>query len=234
MKGFRKLCPIIKPISCPDGEGCYDVSDVCDGFKDCLDGADEKLCNGSISSVDNEMFMCDNGQQIKVSKVCDGVSDCEDDSDELNLCDFDNYLLDVDLKLKDGGVVSFNWTYYDSSSYYKVEIHSMNKKIQVIRKHVQNNTLDVDGHFECERYALVVKSRGLVIRYLQYIYIPNQKAFTPHSLRYDRGSGILSWKAYIPKCISLVFYVIDYKHRSNVIEDQNYFTEILRNIIILN
>ena len=57
---------------------------VNDGYEDCEDGSDEYDDDGSDS--DNEpqedMWMCDNGEEIPEDWVNDGYEDCEDGSDE--------------------------------------------------------------------------------------------------------------------------------------------------------
>ena len=53
--------------------------DVCDGFYDCPNRADEASCANR--------FYCDDGSKsIPLSKVCDSVPDCEDMTDECQQC----------------------------------------------------------------------------------------------------------------------------------------------------
>ncbi|KII75171.1 Low-density lipoprotein receptor-related protein 2 [Thelohanellus kitauei] len=123
--GFRTICPIKKPIPCDDGDGCYGRYDRCNGFKDCSDGSDEKDCRRNIPCFGNEEFLCSSDSKICMSHVCDGVSDCDDDSDENTLCGTHNHLQDVDVTLKDGGLVLFSWIDNHSVLPRIVEIHSM-------------------------------------------------------------------------------------------------------------
>ncbi|KII72024.1 hypothetical protein RF11_06164 [Thelohanellus kitauei] len=92
--------------------------------------------------------------------------------------------------------------------------------------------IEVEGHIKCERYAIIVKLRGSVIRYMQYKYVPNVIYFTPNHLRYDRKTNILRWQATIPICLIPVFYVKSLKNRSNAIVEHNYFTEIFQKQIL--
>lgn len=51
---------------------------VCDGYRDCEDGSDERKCNNSTCKG----FLCDNNQCIPSYENCNGVQNCLDGSDE--------------------------------------------------------------------------------------------------------------------------------------------------------
>uniref|UniRef100_A0A452UCL4 EGF-like domain-containing protein n=1 Tax=Ursus maritimus TaxID=29073 RepID=A0A452UCL4_URSMA len=65
---------------CPDHR-CIDLSFVCDGDKDCVDGSDEhRGC--APRTCPPSRFLCDNGNCIHRDWLCDGDNDCRDMSDE--------------------------------------------------------------------------------------------------------------------------------------------------------
>ena len=67
---------------------CVDLSQVCDGHRDCQDGTDEHDCPDHVTPPadcveDAEHFLCDNGDScVHWDKKCDGYADCLDGSDE--------------------------------------------------------------------------------------------------------------------------------------------------------
>lgn len=56
-----------------DRDRKYSQFDKCDGFADCVDGADEAAC---------PTFGCSSGEKIPASFKCDAEEDCRDGSDE--------------------------------------------------------------------------------------------------------------------------------------------------------
>nr|QSL97853.1 vitellogenin-receptor [Aleuroglyphus ovatus] len=60
---------------------------LCDGMKECSNGADEANC--TTATVDcHDDFKCANGQCVPSIWRCDGIFDCDDNSDELNCTSF--------------------------------------------------------------------------------------------------------------------------------------------------
>ncbi|KAG7275698.1 hypothetical protein CRUP_011325 [Coryphaenoides rupestris] len=79
---FEDLSSTCHPdqFQCPDHR-CLDPSYVCDGDRDCADGADEQNC---VFNCTAGQFKCSSGRRcIDSYDRCDGVFDCEDLSDEL-------------------------------------------------------------------------------------------------------------------------------------------------------
>ncbi|CAI5450367.1 unnamed protein product [Caenorhabditis angaria] len=68
-----------KAFHCPIDKKCISRSAVCDGYVDCVDGADERNC----SCNEIERFKCDR-KCIDFERKCDGILDCVDMSDEYN------------------------------------------------------------------------------------------------------------------------------------------------------
>lgn len=70
-------------FTCLNGDSA-DVSEICDGFADCLDSSDERieLCSTFICQADR--FKCYYGACISREKFCNGIRDCVDGSDEFN------------------------------------------------------------------------------------------------------------------------------------------------------
>ncbi|CAG5129946.1 unnamed protein product, partial [Candidula unifasciata] len=64
---------------CADQDRCVPNSFVCDGYSDCSDHSDERVC-----SCSGTQFKCTDGLCIPRGYACDGDNDCGDKSDELN------------------------------------------------------------------------------------------------------------------------------------------------------
>ena len=65
-----------------DNATCVSVVAICDGHKDCLNGADEESC--AVRQCAPFQFRCANNKCIFLPQVCDGNNDCGDNSDELH------------------------------------------------------------------------------------------------------------------------------------------------------
>ncbi|XP_050359445.1 modular serine protease-like [Nymphalis io] len=90
-------------FTCQDG-GCVPLNSLCDGNRDCFDGADELSCDGILnplqieditlnrskrqaSSCRKNQWQCRDGTCIGFDGKCDGIVDCPDGSDETHaLC----------------------------------------------------------------------------------------------------------------------------------------------------
>uniref|UniRef100_A0A131XU10 Putative low-density lipoprotein receptor n=1 Tax=Ixodes ricinus TaxID=34613 RepID=A0A131XU10_IXORI len=73
-------------VSCLDGEHCIPALLLCDGVRDCPDGADERC--GDVQMCPVGYYFCSDpsiNPCLHRSKVCNGHSDCSDGSDE-SLC----------------------------------------------------------------------------------------------------------------------------------------------------
>ncbi|XP_030079865.1 basement membrane-specific heparan sulfate proteoglycan core protein isoform X26 [Drosophila hydei] len=66
---------------CRDGN-CVSQDDVCNGFRQCMDGSDEENCD--IMQCQHNQFRCRNGQCVSLTARCNGKTDCQDSSDESN------------------------------------------------------------------------------------------------------------------------------------------------------
>ncbi len=87
------LCPEGPGVTpeCPNGESCVciDVDGSCDdGDDDWGYYADDD--DGSDSDNEQDMFVCDNGNEIPMDWVNDGMDDCGDNSDEYDNDDSDD------------------------------------------------------------------------------------------------------------------------------------------------
>ncbi len=60
------------PFACTDGT-TVPYTTLCNGYNDCLDGADETGCR---------TFSCADGGEVTISHRCDGTPHCDDGSDE--------------------------------------------------------------------------------------------------------------------------------------------------------
>ncbi|OXB51766.1 UNVERIFIED_CONTAM: hypothetical protein H355_001255 [Colinus virginianus] len=76
-------------FQCPGTYVCVPERWLCDGDKDCADGADETLAAGCLynNTCDEREFMCGNRQCIPKHFVCDHDDDCGDGSDESPECE---------------------------------------------------------------------------------------------------------------------------------------------------
>lgn len=68
---------------CPTGE-CIQLSFLCDGNSDCMNGQDELNCQNR--TCHHMEFKCRSGSCIAAAWECDGELDCADGSDEHNTC----------------------------------------------------------------------------------------------------------------------------------------------------
>ncbi|KII71375.1 Low-density lipoprotein receptor-related protein 5 [Thelohanellus kitauei] len=125
-------CPSSKSLRCKNEQGCYEVSEQCDGFKDCSDESDELNCPYNSICAYNELFTCNDGYKICISRVCDEVKDCCDGSDEGERCSIyssdsekDDHFKNIYLKIQGHGRVFFSWVYGDSSSEFNVTVQSV-------------------------------------------------------------------------------------------------------------
>ncbi|XP_065207050.1 very low-density lipoprotein receptor-like [Planococcus citri] len=75
-------CRSPKYYQCYDSK-CILSASVCNGFKDCDNGADEIGCNKTASTD----FRCGDKMYIPESWTCDGHTDCLDNSDETIGCE---------------------------------------------------------------------------------------------------------------------------------------------------
>ncbi|XP_044751334.1 basement membrane-specific heparan sulfate proteoglycan core protein isoform X8 [Coccinella septempunctata] len=64
---------------CSDGSRIICSDQVCDGVRDCNDGADEENCQPDCTSGE---FSCDLTRCIQAKQRCDGTPDCHDQTDE--------------------------------------------------------------------------------------------------------------------------------------------------------
>ncbi|KII68887.1 Low-density lipoprotein receptor-related protein 1 [Thelohanellus kitauei] len=132
MQKLTIACPLSRSIRCKDEEGCYDKSQQCDGFNDCSDGSDEKICQSTTSCIGDEFFTCDTDSEICISRVCDGFKDCDDGSDEGPICrrsiliseTYDN-VKNVSFDIRLNGVVYFSWIHERSAGQLDVTIQDM-------------------------------------------------------------------------------------------------------------
>ena len=65
-----------------DNATCVSIIQVCNGHKDCANGADETSCASRQCAP--FQFRCANKRCVFLSQVCDGKNDCADNSDELH------------------------------------------------------------------------------------------------------------------------------------------------------
>lgn len=68
---------------CQTGE-CIQLSFLCDGNPDCVNGQDEFNCQNH--TCHHMEFRCNSGTCIAAVWECDGEIDCADGSDEHNTC----------------------------------------------------------------------------------------------------------------------------------------------------
>ncbi|WP_437960354.1 hypothetical protein WME76_12390 [Sorangium sp. So ce119] len=64
-------------LPCENEQGGVSNEALCDGSRDCDDGADEANC-----SPGQDAFYCAEGEPLPFERVCDDVIDCENESDE--------------------------------------------------------------------------------------------------------------------------------------------------------
>ncbi|CAD5122300.1 DgyrCDS10738 [Dimorphilus gyrociliatus] len=80
MNGRERVCDELTMFTCLDEPSCIHINYKCDGFQDCLNGADELNCSES------RLFQCDDNTLISYLLVCDAIKDCSNGLDE-NLCE---------------------------------------------------------------------------------------------------------------------------------------------------
>lgn len=96
-KGHKGYCLHQNTTLCPEENVCINKFQICDGFKDCLNGFDEESCPSIKKSqleknecTEEYRFQCDK-EFICMENVCDGKFDCLDGKDEAEICS--NYII---------------------------------------------------------------------------------------------------------------------------------------------
>ncbi|KII65431.1 hypothetical protein RF11_06386 [Thelohanellus kitauei] len=82
-----------------------------------------------------------------------------------------------------------------------------NKDINKVTKTTVDDEIEIGDHVECERYAVIVKKYGKLVKYQHYTYVPRDHLASPTDLAFDSEAHILSWTAASPSCFAPTFYV---------------------------
>ncbi|VDL69323.1 unnamed protein product [Nippostrongylus brasiliensis] len=95
-----RYCRKLNEYLCRREQRCIRRSAVCDGVDDCVDGQDERICNGKKCALG--MFACKNGDECIAGHLeCDGVADCADASDEHEHCSFNAKVVEARCRAPD-------------------------------------------------------------------------------------------------------------------------------------
>ncbi|KII71721.1 hypothetical protein RF11_08356 [Thelohanellus kitauei] len=94
-----------------------------------------------------------------------------------------------------------------------------NRDINKVTKTTVDDEIEIGDHVECERYAVIVKKYGKLVKYQHYTYVPRDHLASPTDLAFDSEAHILSWTAASPSCFAPTFYILCKEENDKVSRD---------------
>ncbi|XP_026811097.1 modular serine protease-like [Rhopalosiphum maidis] len=207
-KRQTKSCNKETEYTCGSGQ-CIDITSICDGLRDCIDGSDETKVICGSTMCPTYAFKCTYGACINVESICDGVEQCFDGSDEKECTDLISPPVTVGSVENSENITMVSTT---TESVYYTDIYSIDNKTCVIPN------IEGTEHFFKDSIQNIPVSNGAVVDPYRIVEVECEEGYyktIPYKFMVCSESG--QWKPFVSnkfclkKCPPMVSDILDIK-----------------------